>query len=435
MSVDVVVSHADVMGVMQAKSTVFMPTIAILNPLAVLRLIKSIPDTSIFFKKARFILDDMHRRSLAVDLLVEQLKMLSLRSDDSAGQLILMSATPDRNLLHYLGRVEEIAKGDDPIFKVTHRVVEAADELQITHGLVEQEVNAVLTDWGNKVADMPPGTMVVYLPSEARCRRFAERLLNRWDRCRITTQRPIVPLFSPVRHNGTAKGLFARATQEIEIKKVERDADFAKKEPPIFFLPIVFTRQFTETGLTMLTAQMPADVGGELVRIVITTGETPSVFIPDVTVVIDCGLHEVEYCDLATVCQRGADSRGTPQPEEGPIGKTNAGVAVQFTVPGLVRPAVLVPPVKRLNLLQPITALLKLGYTFADFKNLPNEPDSDVMNHCKQTLKTLGITDDRDNITPLGMNESAPQSRRAKLASRTYWHVIGFIRELGNRRE
>jgi hypothetical protein len=116
-----------------------------------------------------------------------------------------MSATPDPNLVRYLGRVEEIAKDDNPIFKVTPRVVEAADELQITHGLVEQEVNRVLTDWGNKAADMPPGTMVVYLPSESRCRKFAERLLNRWDRCRITTQRPIVPMFTPVRHNGTAE--------------------------------------------------------------------------------------------------------------------------------------------------------------------------------------------------------------------------------------
>jgi hypothetical protein len=68
----------------------------------------------------------------------------------------------------------------------------------------------------------------------------------------------------------------------------------SKGERPLFFVPIVFTKYFTESGLTGLTSQIPDYLAYELDRIIVTTGDGPSIFVFDVTTVVDSGIHEVE---------------------------------------------------------------------------------------------------------------------------------------------
>jgi hypothetical protein len=88
--------------------------------------------------------------------------------------------------------------------------------------------------------------------------------------------------------------------QEIADIKSERDADFHGKAKPLCFIPIVFMKYFTESGLTLLISRIPDDLAYELVPVVAMTGEAPSIFIPDVTVIVDSGMGEVEYSNPAT---------------------------------------------------------------------------------------------------------------------------------------
>jgi hypothetical protein len=57
---------------------------------------------------------------------------------------------------------------------------------------------------------------------------------------------------------------------------------------------------FHGIGIDCLASRIPDDLAYELVWIVIATGDRPSIFIPDVIVVVDSGIHEIESYEPTT---------------------------------------------------------------------------------------------------------------------------------------
>jgi hypothetical protein len=120
----------------KSKNTLFL---GVFTTAETLRIISQ-TDPASLFTKCRFILDDMHERSIETDVLFCQLQqgMLKPARGDQLipGQLILISATPDPVLVSRLGDVEVIAIPSEPHFTVTTKTVKAKRTLDITRKLV-----------------------------------------------------------------------------------------------------------------------------------------------------------------------------------------------------------------------------------------------------------------------------------------------------------
>jgi hypothetical protein len=276
--------------------------IVILTPLEMLDLIKKLPDPLVLFKASRFILDDMHRRSVETDLLVEQLVKNFLRRELPffPGQFTCLSATPDPMLQQYLQHVETIKVDSAGTFVGEAKNVIGASTEEMVRSLVIMETQTILTDWGNEDSAISPGAMIVFLPNAVVCRRFGAKIRSLYNHKRFQTRHGLISLLTELRSNDTSKAFYTRVAQEIQAIKVERDPDLKGHAEPFFIVPIVVTRFFTESALHILRDSVPGTINDVLIRIVVTTGDGPSISIPDLKAVLDTGLHDVLYYD----CQK-----------------------------------------------------------------------------------------------------------------------------------
>jgi hypothetical protein len=86
------------------------------------------------------------------------------------------------------------------------RVVPVAAEIEATHQLVLSEPCKILRDWCKSTLNLPPETMVVYLPSDVQSSKFADKIRAQFDGEKMVTKRLVASLFSAVRHNVNSIG-------------------------------------------------------------------------------------------------------------------------------------------------------------------------------------------------------------------------------------
>jgi hypothetical protein len=320
-----------------------------------------------------------------------------------------MSATPDSSLMRYVRRPQLITKDTPPLFEVNRRIIACPTAFEIGRLRVLEHARKMLNEWAGLLDGLPdPGAMLVFLPGPSVCHKFCQKIRSSFDHIPLHGERAIFPLFTDIRPDDTSAKFYRRVTRELTLLKIERQGDINKFElPPLFFIPIFLTRHAEASALDVITENVPATITDIVIRIFITTGDLPTLAIPDLKVVIDTGLHEVQYYD----CNRGLNYvREEPisavqcEQRAKHVGQTDRGLVIFFDAANCVRPEDDLPPVKRLDLSQSCLALCRLGFTFADFRNLPNEPSPELMADCQARLGRYDIVNERLLLTAFGRN-------------------------------
>jgi HrpA-like RNA helicase len=361
------------------------------------------------FTASRFIVDDMHRRSLETDLVIERL-ISGVRQvkKEVPAHFVFMSATPDSNLVSYLSHAQVIEDKTPAPFKVVRELVLRDTVFDVTRLEAIKQTQRILKAWEAMIPDFPaaPGAIAVFLSGNVMCQKFVHKIRSLFDHIPLAGKRVIFPLFTDVRHNDEQEQFYGRLTQELTLLKAEREGDINKfGNPPLFFVPIFLTKHATASALQIITEKIPPTIKDLIVRIIITTGDSPTLAIPDLTVVIDTGIHEVQYYDLT----RGIDYvQEEPIPEmycnerAKLVGQTNDGLAILIGIKNAVRPKSEIPEVKRLDFSRSCLRLWRLNYRFSDLQNLPDEPQPQLMSDCKEQFRRYGILDERGVKTPFG---------------------------------
>lgn len=88
--------------------------IGIFSPIDTLRLIHTINNLTDFVTKSTFVIDDVNMRTVATDVLVQDLARAIERAKISRkdNKLILMSTVPDLQIIRCLGRHKELKDSD-----------------------------------------------------------------------------------------------------------------------------------------------------------------------------------------------------------------------------------------------------------------------------------------------------------------------------------
>jgi hypothetical protein len=407
----VVTTVAHAFTAVSGKALPRMVTIIILTPFACLELLKKLDNEKLgrMFTASRFIMDDMHRHSLETDLIMERLTTgVHATGTDVPAHFVYMSATPDPNLATYLSSAQLIQDTTPAPFTITKEFVLRDTIFEVTRVEAVKQTQRVLKSWEAMKEDFAaaPGAIAVFLSSDAICRKFVQKIRSLFDHTPLEGKRGIFPLFTDVRHNDDPKQFYGRLSQELALLKAEREGDIKRfRESPIFFVPIFLTKHAKASALQIIVERIPATIANFIVRIVVTTGDLPTLAIPDLTVVIDTGIHEVQYYDL---------SRGIDYVQEEPfpaihfeewaklVGQTDNGLAILIGVKDIVRPKSQKPEVKRLDLSRSCLRLWRLNYRFTDLQNLPNEPLPELMSDCQAQFWRYGIMDDKGAKTHFG---------------------------------
>jgi hypothetical protein len=371
--------------------------VGVFTTVQTLEMLSLIEDKSQLFTRCRFILDDMHKRSLETDVLISQLQRDVLKfcpRERIPGHVYLMSATPDDQLIRYIGgsNVDQIETPFRPVYRVDVRRIAAPNATSVTRKQALVEAINILKGWGAERPEIAPGSMIIFLPGESICARVAEKLRSQFDAKPITTARPVVSVCVALDQRDTAASYFKKVTDKIEELKTER----AYTTPPLFFVVIVVTRHFKEASLEIVTSDLPGTLGGSLVRVVIVQEEGPALRVPGVAAVIDSGLQELEFFDAES---GSAEVRECFIPERyvqeraNLVGFSCPGIAVRFDVAGAVRPPIEPPEVHRVNLARPCLRLWRYKITFSNLKNLPNEPKYELIESAQREFGLLQIAD------------------------------------------
>jgi hypothetical protein len=183
--------------------------------------------------------------------------------------------------------------------------------------------------------------VIVFLPNAVVCRRFGDKIRSLYNHKPLQTHHGLISLLSELRYNDTSKAFYTRVRQEIDAIKVEREPDLKRHKDPFFIVPIVVNRFFTESALRILRDSVPETITDLLIRIVVTTGDGPSLSIPDLKAVLDTGLHDVLYFDWQK-CDEYVNEEPIPEDHRKQglvlVGQTDFGMSVSFDVQGTVRP-------------------------------------------------------------------------------------------------
>ena len=386
------------------------PVIAVLSQYEALSLLSKCKNLTQLLSKALFVIDDMHVRSVETDLLLGLVAKagvsarLHTSTDASMGvQITLMSTTPDQSFVRYLRNVQELTVDPKRQFHVEVQRISGTQEA-ITRELVLVEAKKQVLAWGAARPDIPVGSMLVFMPGEKISYRFVTGLRRSLERNRTITQRPVVPLYTDVVPNDTCRNFYARVRREIEIKTEEKGEAFARSNP-LFIVTIVLHKYFTPEMYEIVTRQLQPQLKQKVARVVVMTESNVSLHIPDITAVLDTGIHEVEYFDEKAgllYVQEDPVPESYRKARENLLGQTNFGIAFMFDAEGVERPDSEIPAVQRIDLSKQCLMLRGCGIEFEKIRNLPTEPKYALLEASTRTLQKIGILTDMNETTELG---------------------------------
>lgn len=404
----IVVSTADqALEQFQAdQKNAYQPVLCVLSPLEALSMLMKCEDRVTLLSKTRFIFDDIHIRSIETDVLLTLVTKAATECHLRQGHtvpahIILVSATPDPFVTGFVRNVKELSCAAKHPFDATIKNVQAKDGNDLRN-LILTEAKQILLDWGIEHPKTPVGSMIVFMPGRAVGYRFAAGIRKALERSK--TQRPLVPLLTDVTPNDTATGFFGRVLREIDLKIAEKGEAF-ERQNPLFFVPIVVDRSFNSDMVEILTQPIHTNLAKKLVRVIIMTESTSSYNVPDVTAVLDSGIHEVEYFDVASgfpYIQEELVPKSYRDERQGLVGRTNFGIAVLFDIAGQTRPDSEVPAVHRIDLSKPSLALRRYGCDLETIQGLPNQPKYELFEGSINMLQKVKILNEKRQITAFG---------------------------------
>jgi len=134
-----------------------------------------INDKGQLFAKRRFLVDDMHRRSIEGDMLMPQILHDTVSTQRVPGHLLLISATPNPSIVVFVGRCQAMTVRDERPFTIRHQRVECRTSAEIMRDRVLQRATADLRAWGSENPPYPVETMLIFTASAKLGPRLADK--------------------------------------------------------------------------------------------------------------------------------------------------------------------------------------------------------------------------------------------------------------------
>lgn len=384
-----------------------LPVIAVLSQLEAIQLFTMRDNNQKLVSRCMFIIDDINARGVETDVL-QTLAMKAIRSasvdlPDQPAQLTFLAEEAEQSYTANLRSFQEFQLDSPLRFEVKTKVVTGTPH-QIVRTAVLRAATNLLVDWGSVPPDVPVGTMLVFMPGESLAFRLAKGLRTMFGETRRRTARQIIPLSVEMVPTDTYASFFVKVRAEINHISDERRADFGEHDP-LFFVPIVIHKHSTDRAIEVVTKPLEPRLKDRLVMVVILATSNIPLGIPDVTAVLDTGIHEVEYFDVEsgfTYIQEEPLPETHRKARASIVGRQRIGINILFDVPGVKRPAVEVPAVRRIDLSKACLALRRYGVELEKIQGLPTEPDFALRDASIKLLQRVGILDPMRRTTDLG---------------------------------
>ncbi|KAK8857797.1 hypothetical protein M9Y10_016210 [Tritrichomonas musculus] len=388
----------------------FYPVIGIFSPIDTLRLIHTINNLTDFVTKSTFVIDDVNMRTVATDVLVQDLTRAIERAKISRkdNKLILMSTVPDLQIIRCLGRHKEL-KGSDINSEVPKKDIPCSSISDIRNHKLFRKMHDFFDTWIEK-SDISIGSVVVFVPSEKVGQRLYKEIYKHYSKDNSTT---ICPLPTTIKKGETTDEFYNRLLADLILAENDRKAtdehgNPRETDPILFLMPMNISGHISQEEKALIRSQLPIPFIDKLSRVFITTNKNDSLLqIDDLMVIFDTGIEEVEFYDPKQSVIHVREQL-LPKPfmesHHKLLGNLGDGIYFEFRVRNVDRPKELIPSVKRGDLGREILILRNFGINFEEQRNLPSEPNRELLDECFSTLISIGIIENtrEKRLTEIG---------------------------------
>ncbi|KAK8843688.1 hypothetical protein M9Y10_024751 [Tritrichomonas musculus] len=318
-------------------------------------------------------------RTVATDVLVQDLARAIERAKISRkdNKLILMSTVPDLQIIRCLGRHKELKSSD------------------INCEVPKKDI---------------PCSIVVFVPSEKVGQCLYKEIYKHYNKDNSTT---ICPLPTTIKKGETTDEFYNRLLADLILAENDRKAtdehgNPREKDSILFLMPMNISGHISQEEKALIRSQLPIPFIDKLLRVFITTNKNDSLLqIDDLMVIFDTGIEEVEFYDpKQSVIHVREQLLPIPFMESHHklLGNLGDGIYFEFRVRNIDRPKELIPSVKRGDLGREILILRKFGINFEEKRNLPSEPNRELLDECFSTLISIGIIENtrEKKLTEIG---------------------------------
>jgi len=361
------------------------PILGLLTPFQALILYQELTDQNIdFISKTRFIIDEMHERSIHLDIFISRIIQRTKNNNSIGSQLVLMSATPDSTLLKSMGIGFFESEFKSTLFPIED------EPLNITKF---DEAYQSISLRCAKIVDSKkwdPGHILIFLPGIASCREVLNGIVEE-----LSKKSNIHILPGELQPQETFDGFLSRIKQKIDQKKCT-----------IYVVPIIVTGCVDEEQKKLAINDIFISKSYKIIKIICATNIVESsITIPNLACVIDSGMYKQAMYDSikgitsikeSLICEMMRKQR------RGRLGRTRKGIFVPVVLNGTQLPTSVEPYTNSIDIASAILSLKQIKINLEDEANLPNKLDERLLREMTIHLQKSLLLSKNNHITSLG---------------------------------
>ena len=391
------------------------PVIFITTPFKLLKLFTALQYNEFFFKLTRFCFDEIHTRTLFLDVLMSFCSEY-LKYPLFPFHLIIMSATLDdhvKKCVPYMNYIDIPDTGS--LFPVITRSFE---KRYFKNDAFAWIINCFMDN------TVPLGHILLFDSGKSKLNSFAKHLKNNYPH-NCTSK--IICLQTAIAKNETINQYFTRLIEEYkninsDIQKFEynrkkewekekseavlQNKEFSKKLfpiPHIFIVPVVLTSSVNENQKKLANCSLPSYLKNTIKVICATNIIESSITIDNLAAVIDTRTYKqpiyVQLLDYVKLTESVVSEAQSIQ-RKGRVGRMQPGL---YAYPkGLEMKSFNQPEILTTDISMSIVQLRDIGIDLEKISNLPDSPSRETFNRILKKLQNLGIVSTKNILTPFG---------------------------------
>ncbi|KAK8897631.1 hypothetical protein M9Y10_015594 [Tritrichomonas musculus] len=378
--------------------------VSILSPDDLLRLMYNLRGNDHFYPNTRFIIDEIYQRSIYLDVLISKIALLNTSKPFKLPLNVLFTSAsinpsllkPFRNSLKVTNLV------NDTIYEVTKKsiMINKKDE----HNKISDEIVKTIEEMATIKKNLDEGHILCYFPNLKKCLESINLILESFSNSKEeANKRKIVFLQTKIRHNEKAESYLTRLYEEF--MSCESMNGKNCKHDVLYFAPFVIHENLSNNIIRIVQNEFP----NELKKINKFICSTPmidsSLYIDDLSVVIDSGFYTEEIFDYKTGKvneTKSIISKEIKEQRRGKLGHTMKGRYISYDT--YYYDDYQIPSISKSNLTKEILFLKSINIDFEKMENLPTKPNFKNLCYSMDSLMEYEAIDDKTyRITPLGI--------------------------------
>ncbi|KAK8835828.1 hypothetical protein M9Y10_040376 [Tritrichomonas musculus] len=371
------------------KKQIRQPILGLLTPYNALILIEKSKKTGIdLFGRSRWVLDEVHDRTIFIDTIIGFLHQELDKIDNFPCQITLMTATMDQSIQKSLGKTaKNITLKDYTPYNV-REIIDDSNDTRDIPGIATDYMFQILEEMRNGTIE--PGHILIFVAGNADCQAILRDIQQREEKMNKDVERKIKHIKIHFDEFSTVDSTY----QEIEREAYNPDN--------LYILPIQLAGYVSQVQKTVAQNPLPTRLRNVIKIIVSTNIIESSITILDLAAVIDSGLYNRAKFDPETEITKitkESISKKMATQRRGRVGRTRKGVYVGIST-GMYQD--IDPQIKTSDLSASLLSLRGIGIKLEKVEKLPDEPDPSQIEKNIDDLKAIGALDDKGNITQKG---------------------------------